>query len=167
MKRVTATFTFTCDPSRYWSVFLDRRYLEAVYLEALGYRSLEVLELGDASRKLRLVPKLSLPGPIEKLMGDSFAYEEHGTLDREKNLWTWRMVPPSNAKPKKELVATRGTSRVEAIEGGKVRRTDEVFIESGIFGLGGLIESSAEKECHAAWPKETGCLRTWLEKPAG
>jgi hypothetical protein len=142
-------------------VFLDERYARALYLEELQFKDFSVLEQGESARKIRVVPKVNLPGVLQKLVGDSFAYEEHGTLDRAKNEWTWRMVP------KKEIVLTRGRVRLEAFGDGQCRRNDEVTIEGKIFGLGGVIESTAEKETRASWDKERALLERWLAQPRG
>jgi hypothetical protein len=170
MKTATATVTLPCTPERFWSVYLDPGYLRALYVEELRYKGLDVLEVTATSRKLRVVPRLNLPRPLEALVGDSFAYEDHGTLDRARNEWTWRMVQPKDldprAKPRKDVVTTRGVVRVEAVGTSECRRTDELVIEARIFGLGGIIESSAEKEARAAWAKEFAFLKRWLEKTA-
>lgn len=166
MKQATATATLPCTPDDFWKLYLDPEYARALYLGELGYRALDVLESTSTSRKLRVVPKLNLPGPIASLLGDSFAYEDHGTLDREKNVWTWRMVQPTSlapgAKPRKNVVTTSGTLRIEPTGEGTCRRTDTLNIEAHIFGLGGVIESSAEKEAQAAWAKEFAFLRRRL-----
>ena len=157
MKTVTASVVLPCARETFWKVYLDPSYARDLYLDVLGYRALDVLESGDTARKLRVAPKLNLPGPVEKLLGDAFVYEDHGTLDRERHVWTWRMVqppPPPGGKPRREVVTTRGTIRVEALGERSCRRTDELTIEGHVFGVGGLIESSAEKEARAAWDKE-------------
>jgi hypothetical protein len=158
MKTVTGTTALPCTPDTFWKIFLDAGYTRALFLEELGHRELEVLELTNASRKIRVVPKVNLPGPLQKLVGDSFGYEEHGTLDRARNEWTWRMVP------KKEIIATRGKVRLEALADGGCRRHDEVIIEGKIFGLGGIIESTAEKEVRASSAKEHAFFLRWLER---
>ncbi len=158
MKTITNSAVVPCSAERFWSVFLDEKYTRALLVETLGFREVGVLELTDRSRKLRVVPKINLPGALQKLVGDSFAYEEHGTLDRGKNEWTWRMVP------KKEIIATRGKTRVEAVGDGQCRRSDEVTIEGRIFGLGGIIESTAEKEVRASSQKELALFTRWLEQ---
>ncbi len=164
MKRAVETTTLPCTPEAFWSVFLDAEYLKKLYVEQLQFKSFAILELTDSTRKLAVSPKMNLPGPIEKLIGDSFAYEDHGTLDRAKNEWTWRMMPPSGQKARKEVVATRGSVRVETISKAELRRTDEIIIEGKVFGVGGLIESSAEKEFRSAMTKELAFLRTWLAR---
>lgn len=158
MKTVTSTAVLPCTPETFWKVFLDERFTRALFIDELQFKELTVLELTDSARKIRVVPKVSLPGPLQKLVGDSFAYEEHGTLDRGKNEWTWRMVP------KKEIIATRGKTRVEPAGDGQCRRSDEVTIEGKIFGLGGIIESTAEKEVRASSHKELAFFTRWLEQ---
>jgi Protein of unknown function (DUF2505) len=158
MKTVTADAMLPCTPETFWKVFLDERYTRALFLDELKFRELSVLELTATTRKIRVVPKVNLPGVLQKLIGDSFAYEEHGTLDRARNEWTWRMVP------RKAILATRGTLRLEATGDGRCRRADEVIIEGKIFGLGGVIESTAEKEVRASWATELAFLGRWLEQ---
>jgi hypothetical protein len=168
MKTATSSVLLPCTPEVFWRVFLDPEYVRGLYLGELQYKRCEVLEITDTSRKLRIVPKMNLPGPVASLIGDSFMYEDHGTLDRAKNVWTWQMVQPKDldprAKPKKDVVKTRGTVRVEATSDGKCRRTDEVVIEANIFGLSSVIEAAAEKELRAATPKEHAFLVKWIEK---
>lgn len=168
MKTVTASVVLPCARDTFWRAYLDPEYARALYLGELQYKGLDVLETTEGSRKLRVVPKLNLPGPIERLIGDSFAYEDHGTLDRARHEWTWRMVQPAQlapgAKPRPNVVTTRGVVRVESLGDRQCRRTDELVIEAHVFGLGGLIESSAEKEARAAWAKEFPFLTRWVEK---
>lgn len=162
MKNASEQNSFSCDAKTYWDTFWDDAYLRALFLDGLGFRDFSVLEKTDTNRKLRIVPAMNLPGPVAKILGDSFAYEEHGTLDREKNVWRWKMVP---GKAMQGKLFTEGTIRITP-EGERVRRTDEVSIEAKVFGVGGLIEASAEKELRAAWSKEATFLRRWLEKKA-
>jgi hypothetical protein len=158
MKTVTASNVLPCTPETFWKTFLDERYTRALFLDELGFKELTVLELTDTTRKVRVVPNVNLPGPLKKLVGDSFGYEEHGTLDRAKNEWTWRMLP------KKEIIATRGKTRIEPAGDGQCRRNDEVIVEGKIFGLGGIIESTAEKEVRASSAKEHAFFLRWLSQ---
>ena len=167
VKTATTSAVLPCTPETFWAAFLDESYLSALYLEELEYRAFAVIEIGQTSRKLRIVPKMRLPAPVAKLIGDSFAFEDHGTLDRARGEWTWRMVQPANlgpkSKPRKDVVAMHGTVRIEATGDGHCRRTDEFSIEAKIFGLGSLIESSIEKELLGARAKEYAFLARWLE----
>jgi hypothetical protein len=158
MKTVTGSTLLPCSTDTFWSIFLDEAYTRALFLEELQFKDFAVLELTPTARKIRVVPKVNLPGVLQKAVGDSFGYEEHGTLDRARNEWVWRMIP------RKEIVATRGKTRLEPTGDGQCRRYDEVIIEGKIFGIGGLIESTAEKEAKASWAKEQAFFNRWLEK---
>jgi hypothetical protein len=166
MKTVTESVVLPCAVETFWRVFLDETYMRTLFLDELKFKELTILELTDSSRRIRAVPKVNLPALLEKLIGDTFAYEELGKLDRAKNEWTWHMQPPANpdGKVKKDMVSTRGTIRVVAEGEGKCRRTDQVTVEAKVFGLGGLIESTVEKELHSAWTREFAFLKNWLAK---
>jgi hypothetical protein len=161
MKVVTRSFELPCSPEKFWQVFLDPEYARALYLDELRFKSFTVLELSESARKVRIVPRINLPGPLAKLVGDGFAYEEHGTLDRAASVWTWRMVQPAGVggKPK---IATHGTVTAEALGDGCLR-TDRAHIEASVFGLSGLIESTVESEIVASWGKEIPFFHRWLK----
>ena len=166
VKTLTHTVVLPCSRETFWKTFLSPEYARTLYLDVLGYRSLDVLEATDTSRRLRIVPRVPLPSALEKILGD-FSYEDHGTLDRERNLWTWKMVPPAPAgggKPRSPSVTTRGSLRLEAVSDHECRRVDELVIEGHVFGVGGLIESAAEKEARAGWDKEDAYLRRRLTR---
>jgi hypothetical protein len=78
------------------------------------------------------------------------------------------MVQPAKldpkSKPRKDVLAMSGTVGVQALGDGQCRRTDHVCIEAKIFGLGGLIESSIEKELERARTKEYAFLVRWTTR---
>lgn len=160
MKTLTRTWDLDCSAEKYWDVFTDPDYSRALYLEGLGFKDYRVINADPAARKLALVPKLNVPGPVAKLLGDAFAYEQHGTLDRAAGVWTWKMVHPGG---KKGIVSSDGTIRVVSTGEGRCRRTDEVHVAAHVFGLGGVIESSVEKELLASWESELAFFRRWVQ----
>lgn len=161
MRSVTASHVFSCDIDTFWKTFFDDEYNRALYMDELKFKSFAVLEKTPTSRKMRITPKMSLPGPVEKLLGESFAYEDHGILDRDKNEFAWKMIPSTM----KDKLFTKGTVKLEPAGEGKVKRTDSVSIEAKVFAVGGLIEQTTEKEIRAGWDKERGFLERWLAKP--
>lgn len=142
MKQITNSWTLPCTPDRYWDLYLDAEYTRALYLDALGFASFQVLHSDSNSRKLLLQPKLNLPAPIAKIVGGAFSYEQHATVDRNTGLWTWKMVQPGD---KKGIVSSNGTIRISDAGSGQCTRRDEVFATGNIFGLGGLLEATIEK----------------------
>jgi hypothetical protein len=169
VKTITETFSLPAAPERMWALFLDQDYLRSLYLEELHFIDVTVLEIGESSRRLRMKPRLALPAALQKLVGDNFAYEDHATLDRARGVWTWKMEQPNDpgGKPRKPLVTSHGTIKVEADGEGKSRRTDTVTIEAHVLGLGGVIESTVEKEIRASWTKELAFLRKRLAATGG
>lgn len=163
MKKVAESFLLPCTIENFWRVFLDADYDKALYLEELQFKDYKVLSWDDKSRKLRLIPRVNLPGPVANLFGDTFAYEQHSTLDRQAGVWSWKMVHPAGSK---SFLSTSGTIRIAAVGDAQCRRSDEVAIEAHVFGLGGLIESSVEKELRSSWAKEIAFFKRWLTKTA-
>jgi hypothetical protein len=165
MKIITASVELPCSVARFWEIYLDEAFLRELYLSELQYKAFSVLEATADTRKIRIVPKINLPGPLEKLMAGGFVYENHGALDRASNTWSFRMVQPAgpDGKAKKEMLTTSGKVHVEALADGRCKRSDEVSVEGKIFGLGGIIEATAEKETRAASAKEFALVRRWAE----
>ena len=159
MRTASVTSLINCDVDTFWKVFFDDAYNKAFYLQEMGFFELEILSKTDTSRVMRAVPKLNMPKPVMKLLGNSFGYEERGTFDREKSEWAWKMVPNKLA----DKLSSHGTVRVEAAGEGKCRRSDAVTIEAKIFGVGRLVESSTEKEVRTAWSKESSFINRWLK----
>lgn len=157
MRKVTSTTDLPCTVEKFWEVFFDEAYNRAFYLEEMGFPEMTILEQSETGRRMRATPKMDMPKPVMKVLGDRFAYEEHGTFDRAQNLWIWKMVP--STLPDKLL--TSGVIRIEA-RGEGIRRFDEATLEAKIFGVGKLIESSTEKEIRSAWDREASFLRKWL-----
>lgn len=159
MKQITNSWTLPCTPEQYWDLYLDPEYSRALYQEALGFAAYQVLHSDDTSRKLRLQPKLSLPGPLAKIVGDAFSYEQHATVDRKTGVWTWKMVQPGD---KKGIVSSSGTIRISDAGSGQCMRRDDVSATGNIFGLGGLLESTVEKEVRSTWDKEIAFFKRRL-----
>ena len=158
MRNATATHTIDCNIETFWKLFLDEAYNKRFYLDELGFKEFEILEMTDTLRRLRGVPKLNMPKPVMMFFGDSFGYEEVASLDRDKNEWRWKVIPNTM----RDKLRTEGVIRLEAMGNDKCRRIDEVNLEAKVFGIGGLIESSTEKEVRDAWEKETRFMNRWL-----
>jgi hypothetical protein len=163
MRTIQQTSLLPCSAQRYWSVLLDPAFAKALLLEGLGFAGVDVLESTELTRKLRIVPTMNLPGVLERIVGNAFAYEEHGRLDKEKNEWVWRMVHPASSRLP-ELIVTGGTVKLVDKGPEESERREELFFEGKLFGLGGVIEGAAEREARAAWAKELPFLKEWLKK---
>ena len=160
MRKITGSSVVNCDIDTFWEIFRDQKFTEELHSRDLGSRSLEVLELTDTVRRLRVSPKLDMPKAVAKLLGDSFAYEEQAELDRESNTWRWKIIPSTLA----DKVTTEGVFRLEPMDGGKCKRIDEATIEAKVFGLGKLLEGTTEKQVLATWDTEVAGVNRWAAK---
>jgi hypothetical protein len=160
MKRMTQSWLLPCSAEAFWTLFFDADYTRALYLEAFRFNDYRVISNDGTTRKLHVAPRVNLPGPLAKLAGDKFAYEQHGSLDRGRGVFSWKMVHPGG----KGMVSSEGSIRVVDAGPGEDRcnRTDDVTVTGNVFGLGGLIESAAEKELLASWGTEIEFLKRWL-----
>jgi hypothetical protein len=159
MKSFTLTHEIATDVEGFWKVFFDKDYMVALYTRGLAFPAYELLKLEESDkaivRAIKVTPKLDLPGPIAKLLGSGFAYTEEGTFDRAAKVWKWRNVPADKVK-------SEGTLRVEPAGDGRVRRVGSFDIEGKMFGLGGVLESTLEKNLRTGWDKSAAFMNEWL-----
>lgn len=161
-----ATFRITheinCNAETFWKLFFDQEFNTKMFKDALGFPEFEVLEFRETDativRKVRAMPKLNVPGPVAKVLGSSFRYTEDGTFDRAAQKWKWKMTPSAMA----EKLRQEGTMWLEPIGDNKIRRIAELINEAKVFGIGGLIESSAEKQIREGWDASAVFFNTQL-----
>lgn len=162
MAKFTLTHEIRCNADTFWRIFLDQEYNKKLYLEGLGFSAYDILEQRETdalvTRKVKGTPKMNLPGPIAKLVGSNFSYVEDGQLDRASKIWSWKVTPSSLA----DKVRNGGVLRLEPIDDNRVRRIAEIEIEAKVFGVGGLIESSLEKQLREGWEASVPFMHKWL-----
>lgn len=166
MGKFTVTHEIPCNAETFWKVFFDKDFNEQLFLKELGFPEFKVLEARDSDkeifRKVAGQPKMDLPGPIAKLLGPGFKYTEDGYFDKNTKVWRWKMTPSSLA----DKLRNEGTMRIEEIGGDRVRRIADITVEAKIFAVGGLMESTTEKELRSGWDKSAVFMRKWLEDPS-
>lgn len=162
MATFKVTHEINCNPETFWKIFFDKDFNTRMFKEALGFPHFEVLEQRETDtqlvRKVTAQPKLNVPGPVAKLLGDKFRYTEEGTFDKATQLWRWKMIPSAMA----DKLRQEGNMRVEKIGEGKIRRVAELINEAKVFGLGGLIESSAEKQIREGWDHSAAFINKYI-----
>jgi hypothetical protein len=164
MPSFTMTHEFDCDVERFWKIFHDPEVTKKTY-EHLGFPKWELVETKDTDkeivRKVKAVPKLEMPGPVAKLLGDGFGYTEEGRFDKEKKTYKF-VITPSKLSDK---LKNEGVVRAEAIDGGKrTKRIVDVTIEAKVFGVGGMIEKTTEKGTREGWDAGAKFLNDWIKK---
>lgn len=141
-----------CDEDTFWKLFFDEDFTKKLYLEALEFPEFAVLDFKETDsqivRKCAGQPKLKdLPGPVAKLLGNSFKYTELGTFEKSTKTWSWKMTPSKLA----DKMRQEGTMRIESAGEGKIHRLVDFVNEAKVFGVGGLLEKSAEKSIRDGW----------------
>ncbi|MFJ4188772.1 DUF2505 family protein [Kitasatospora sp. NPDC089509] len=151
MGKFTTTHEFAATPERVWALFLDRAFNERFYREELGFPQWEVIEQTqtgeEVTRKVTMQPRRDLPGPVAKLLGSGFRQTEDGTFAPADGTGKWRRVPSTLADKWREEAAIR----IEPVDGGRCRMTIEFAVEIKVFGVGGLMESTLEKQLREEW----------------
>jgi hypothetical protein len=103
---------------------------------------------------------MDVPGPVQKLFGPGFRYTEEGSMKKDEGIWRWKMTPSTLA----DKLLTSGTVRVEAIGDDKVRRIAEMDVQAKVFAVGGLIESSAEKQMRDGWDRSANFMNKFIDE---
>ena len=164
MIRFTLTHEINCDEDTFWKLFFDKEFNDQLYKGQLGFTKFDVLENKDSDkqlvRKVSATPKVDLPGPIAKLMGPGFGYVEDGIWEKSTKRWSWTLTTSTMSDKLKQS----GTLKIESAGAGKVRRVAEITGEAKVFGLGGMIETSIEKELRGGWDKSAEFMNKWLRE---
>lgn len=164
MGKFTVTHEIHCNVEKFWKLFLDKDFNVALFKSHLGFPEFSIIEQTESDseivRRISGQPKMDMPGPIAKLLGSNFGYKEDGKLNKKTGLWTWKMTPSALA----DKLRNEGTMRVEAIGDAKVRRIADIVIEAKIFGVGGLLESTSEKQLREGWDRSAQFMNDWIKK---
>lgn len=164
MKSFTLSHEIHCDSETFWKTFFDKSFNDDMFKKGLGFPHYETVEQRDTDkeivRRVKVTPKMDAPGPVAKALGSSFSYTEDGTFDKASKVFSWKTTPSSLA----DKVKTEGTVRVEPAGEGKVRRVCEFHYEAKVFGIGGLLESSLEKNLRGGWDKSAEFMNRWLKE---
>ncbi len=158
----TMTNEIDCNVEKFWETFLDPKLTERLFKEALGFTEFRIVEQTDTestlTRRSAATPKMNFPGPVMKLFGERFGYTEDATFDKATKVWRWTMTPSTMP----EKLRHEGSVRVEPIGDTKCRRIVDITLEAKVFGIGGLIESSVEKQIRESWEKSAVVTNEWL-----
>lgn len=162
MSKFTLTHEINCNVETFWKTFFDKEFNTKLYLGNLGFKVWKILEQTDTEtevrRRVTALPKMDVPGPVQKLFGPGFSYTEEASMKKSEGIWRWKMIPNTLA----DKLRTEGTVRIEAV-GDRVRRIADTTLEAKIFAVGGLIESSAEKQIREGWDKSAAFMNAYLK----
>ncbi|MBL9003217.1 MAG: DUF2505 domain-containing protein [Myxococcales bacterium] len=164
MGKFTVTHEIHCNAEKFWKLFFDKDFNTALFKNHLGFPEFNIVEQTENDtelvRRISGQPKMDMPGPIAKLLGSNFGYKEDGKLDKKTSVWRWKMTPSALA----DKLRNEGMMRIEPIGDSKIRRIAEITIEAKIFGVGGLLESTSEKQLRDGWDRSAQFMNDWLKK---
>ncbi|MFO0757939.1 MAG: DUF2505 domain-containing protein [Byssovorax sp.] len=166
MGKFSVSHEINCNVETFWKTFLDKTFNEKLYLEGLGFPAFKIVEQNETdtriTRKVQGTPKMEVPAAVAKVLGSNFSYTEEGAFDKTTKVWTWKLIPSSMP----DKIKQDGKVTVVAIGDNKVRRTAEINMEAKVFMVGGLIESSGEKQLREGWDKSAVFMNKYLASAA-
>jgi hypothetical protein len=144
----------------HWQAFFDPAFEQAIVV-AMRFRSYDVVEREDTDatirQKTRAVPHLAAAQNVAKFFGASFAYVEEGTFDKAARIWRVRTIPDTFS----HKMAADMVMRVDPAGSAAVRTLD-FRLDARVRGIGGLVESSFEKNLRTGWRDSCAFLNDWL-----
>ncbi|HSC86936.1 MAG TPA: DUF2505 family protein [Polyangiaceae bacterium] len=140
-EKVRIEHVIECSEEKFWELFLDEKYNQALFQGYLKFPLWKVASVVDGEKEMKRVVEVEpyvadLPTAIKKVIGDNIRYKEDGVLDKEKRRYNVTVVPVRLA----DKLFVRGVQTTEPAPGGFTKRIFTADIDVKIFGVGGLIE---------------------------
>ncbi len=154
-----------CDAETFWDkVFFDVEYNKGLYLGALKFPKWEQLSLDDRGtslfRKVRATPPQDAPGPIKKMLGGEFWYDEEATFDKATKRLRFKNIPSKMT----DKIRIEGTMRADPTPAGRIRRIADITLSVSIFGLGGMVENFVADMLRKSFDRGARFTSEWAEK---
>lgn len=163
--RFTVRHAYSMSPGVFWKrMFFNDAFNAELYEKALGFEKYEVIERiepgdGRLIRTARVVPRLEMPGPIRRLLGERVWYYEKGRFDPVEGRWdTLIEVPRFDDK----IDIRTGMQLVPRGEEESDRVLD-VEIQTRIFGIGKLLEGFLERVMRDSYRKAADFTNAWWQ----
>jgi hypothetical protein len=162
----TLRHELNCDAETYWEkCVFDAEYNRRLFLEELKFRSYELIEQRDTGdtivRKAKGEPQVGhLPGPVKKVLGDSFGYVEEGTFDRKAKRYSFRTIPA--VLPDK--IKIQGSMVCEPLGDKKVTRVTSIHVDVKVFMVGGMIEDRIVADIKHSYDKAAELTNAWVKE---
>ncbi|WP_394833143.1 DUF2505 domain-containing protein [Pendulispora rubella] len=160
---------FFCDEDTFWDAFFAEEFNRRLFFNELKFSEWKRLSFKDegtgASRKVahtfHAQPNLAgLPGPIKKLMGDRFAYEETGSYDGATRKYTFSNQPNTLA----DKIACRGALFTEKLGEKHIVRVAKVHIEVKVMMVGKIAEERFLADMQASYATASTFTETYLKE---
>jgi len=166
----TIRHEFECDEDTFWNeTFLSAEFNRRLYLETLKFPGYEIVEQKDdgggaskkVARKVHVAPPVAgMPGPVKKIIGDKFAYDEVGTYDAAARKYVFTVKP--NTMPDK--TTCRGEITTEKLGDKRIARTAKMFVEVKVFMVGSMVEERLIADLKQSYEAAAKFTATYLKE---
>ncbi|MEM1413948.1 MAG: DUF2505 family protein [Myxococcota bacterium] len=164
MRKFTVRHTIDCTPDRFWEAVLwDPAFNQALYGDLLGYGyAIRKNDPEGGVREATITPKVDLPGPIKRVIGESIGFDENGTMQGsgDTRKYTFHVVPHTFANK----ISVNGFMEVPPAGEGKCTRIVHFEVGCTIFGIGKLVETFASKEIERSYDQSAEFTNTYLKR---
>ena len=148
----------------FWSaVFFDPDFNDHLHFKGLGFSDYEIVEDrvesdGRRSRILKAHPKTPIPKPLQRLLGKSISYIEHGEYDPNARAWTTRVELPKIGR-KLQIESTMSFTPKDEFS---CTRTVIFDVQANIFGIGRILEKFTESALRDNYELARRATNAWF-----
>jgi hypothetical protein len=164
MQRHKVEHEIHCPPERMWALFFSDDFNIEMYEGGLGFPSCKIPERTDDGeilhRRMVCLPKIDMPKPLAKVVGDRTGYEEIGDWVRSANEWRWKLILAAFG----DKVKITGTMRLTPKGDGHSLRTVEFEVDTKIFGIGGMVEKTCAQNVIDGWDSSAKWINGYLAR---
>jgi hypothetical protein len=144
-------------------MYLDEEFGRALHCGEFQYASYQVTERRDDAngvmlRRIEYTPKVSLPEPAVKVVGDG-SYSEQGRYDPATG-YSAQLTLKKGAKS----FTTRFEIQAEPIAERRCEMIQTIDNKASILGVGGLVERMVEQAQRRTQVQVAAFIRGWIEK---
>ena len=137
--RCSSKYEMTVDT--FWNdIFFDDDFNQYLYHESLGFPRFEVVEFerfedGMIKRLIKAYPRIDVPRPLQRVLGNNIHYYERGEYDPRTRHWKCSIeIPRLSSK----LKITSDMWLVDDARGGSVRHVD-FDVQIRLLGMGRIL----------------------------
>ena len=165
-KRIILDGTYNISASQFWKeLYFSAEYTHDLLRHGLQHQAVELIqneekEDGSWLRRLEVVPNLTMPRAIQKLIGSRFHFVEAGVFDLDE----LRYRSDSFIKERPNIVSIQTELQVHPISPDKCQRRVVIDISCTLFGIGSLVENTTRKMLTDQYERGLSYTNTWLKQ---
>ena len=141
-------------------VYLTELHLQGMQCEAFSIRNMHGTVEDGFQLSLFSKPKLSIPKPLQKVLGRSISYVENGTFSSDTGRYSFSMTPSTLSN--KIFIA--GECWIERVDDDCIERHIDLEFSAKIFGVGSVLERFIAKSNLENQEKTVRFTQQWLTK---